>query len=133
LERSSGRRNSVASQPSTREKESTQDALAVKDRRFCWCNQQKEKSMLLLPYWIMGGAVVGWLTGTVMASEGRDYVMDIVMGIAGAVGGAFLFSAARILVQGNMIYTSLAAIVGAVILTGLTRYLGGRREYGATD
>lgn len=105
----------------------------VEDRRFCWCNQQKEKSMLLLLYWIMGGAVVGWLTGTAMASEGRDFVMDIVMGIAGAVGGAFLFSATRTLVQGNMIYTSLAAIVGAVTLTGLTRYLGGRREYGATD
>jgi uncharacterized membrane protein YeaQ/YmgE (transglycosylase-associated protein family) len=94
---------------------------------------KKEKTMLLLLYWIIGGAVVGWLTGKFMSSEGRDYVMDIVMGIAGAVGGAFLFSAAHILVQGKMIYTSLAAIVGAVILTGLTRYLGGRREYGATD
>jgi len=89
--------------------------------------------MLLLLYWIVGGAAVGWLTGKLMLSEGRDRVMDIVMGIAGAVGGAFLFSAAHILVQGKMIYTSLAAIVGAVILTGLTRYLGGRREYGTTD
>lgn len=89
--------------------------------------------MLLLLYWIIGGAVVGWLTGKFMLSEGRDHVMDIVMGITGAIGGGFLFSTMRFLVQGKMIYTMLAAIVGAVILTGLTRYLGGRRDYGATD
>lgn len=89
--------------------------------------------MLLLLYWIVGGAAAGWLTGKVMASEGRDYVMDIVMGIAGAIGGGFLFSTTHFLVQGKMIYTSLAAIVGAVVLTMLARYTGGRLEYGATD
>jgi uncharacterized membrane protein YeaQ/YmgE (transglycosylase-associated protein family) len=89
--------------------------------------------MLLILYWVIGGAAVGWLVGKIMSSEGRDYVMDIVMGVAGAVGGAFLFSAAHILVQGQMIYTMLAAIVGAAMLTMLTRCLGGRQEYGATD
>jgi uncharacterized membrane protein YeaQ/YmgE (transglycosylase-associated protein family) len=94
---------------------------------------EKEKSMLLLLYWVVGGAAVGWLMGKIMSSEGRDYVMDIVMGVAGAVGGAFLFSTIHVLVQGKMVYTSLAAIVGAVVLTMLARYMGGRREYGATD
>ena len=89
--------------------------------------------MLLLLYWIIAGAVVGWLTGKFMLSEGRDYVMDIVMGIAGAIGGGFLFTATQILVQGKMIYTMLAAIAGAAILAGLTRYVGGNLEYGSTD
>ncbi|MGC2332470.1 MAG: GlsB/YeaQ/YmgE family stress response membrane protein [Candidatus Acidiferrales bacterium] len=88
---------------------------------------------MMLLFWIVVGAFVGWLTGKFMSSEGRDQLMDVVMGIAGAVGGAFLLSAAHILVQGRMIYTMLAAMAGAVIPTVLTRHLGGRLEYGSTD
>ena len=88
---------------------------------------------MMLLIWVVGGAFVGWVTGKFMSSEGRDQVMDVVMGIAGAVGGALLFSAWDSLVQGKMIYTMLAAIVGAAILTLLARYVGGRLEYGSTD
>jgi len=88
---------------------------------------------MMMLFWIVVGAFVGWVTGKFMSSEGRDQVMDVVMGIAGAIGGAFLFSAAGILIQGKMIYTMLAAIMGAAILTLLARYVGGRLEYGSTD
>lgn len=88
---------------------------------------------MMLLFWIVGGAFVGWLTGMFMSSEGRDRVMDIVMGVAGGIGGGFLFGAAHILVQGKMIYTMLPAIVGAAILTMFTGYLGARRECGSTD
>jgi uncharacterized membrane protein YeaQ/YmgE (transglycosylase-associated protein family) len=83
--------------------------------------------------WVIDGLVAGWLMGKIMSSEGRDWVMDAVMGVAGAVAGGFLLSATHGLVQGMMIYTNLAAISGAVILTFLSRYLGGRLEYGSTD
>lgn len=86
-----------------------------------------------LLFWLVDGLVAGWLTGKIMSSEGRDQVMDIVMGVAGAVAGGFLFSAARLAVQGGMIYTNLAAVLGAVILTALSRYVCGPREYGSTD
>jgi len=87
----------------------------------------------MLLFWIAGGAFLGWVTGKLMSSERRDQVMDVVMGVAGAVEGALLFSASDILVQGKMIHTMLAAIVGAVILTLLARSVGGRLEYGSTD
>jgi uncharacterized membrane protein YeaQ/YmgE (transglycosylase-associated protein family) len=89
--------------------------------------------MLSLLCWIIVGVAVGWLMGKIMLSEGRDYVMDIVMGVAGAIGGGFLLSTMHLLVQGKLIYTSLAAIWGAVVLAMLARYVAGRREYGATD
>lgn len=89
--------------------------------------------MLLLLCWIIVGLAVGWLIGKIMLSEGRDYVMDIVMGVAGAIGGGFIFSTMHFLVQSKMLYTSLAAIWGAVVLAMLARYVGGRREYGSTD
>jgi uncharacterized membrane protein YeaQ/YmgE (transglycosylase-associated protein family) len=86
-----------------------------------------------LLFWMVNGLVAGWLTGKFMSSEGSDQAMDVVMGVAGAVAGGFLFNAAHLLVQGKMIYTNMAAILGAVVLTVLSRHVGGRREYSSTD
>lgn len=86
-----------------------------------------------LLFWMMEGLVAGWLTGKIMSSEGRDRVMNLVMGVAGAIAGGFLVSIAPFLVQGRMIYTNLAAVLAAVILTVFSRYFGGSREYGSTD
>jgi uncharacterized membrane protein YeaQ/YmgE (transglycosylase-associated protein family) len=88
---------------------------------------------MLLLLWVVVGVASGCLTGKFMSSEGRDWVMDVVMGLAGGTGGGFLLSATSTLVRGKMIYTSLAAILGAVILTVFSRYISGRREYGSTD
>jgi len=83
--------------------------------------------------WILDGLVAGWLTGKILAGEGRDLVMDIVMGMAGGIGGGFIVAALSSLVHGKMIYTNLGAIFGAVILTSVSRYFSGRREYGSTN
>jgi uncharacterized membrane protein YeaQ/YmgE (transglycosylase-associated protein family) len=83
--------------------------------------------------WILDGLVAGWLTGQILAGEGRELVMDIVMGVAGGIGGGFIVSALSSLVHGKMIYTNLGAIFGAVILTSVSRYFSGRREYGSTN
>ena len=88
---------------------------------------------MLLLFWILDGLAAGWLTGKFMFSEGRDWVMDIVMGVAGAIGGGFLLSSLPALIHGKMIFTNLAAIMGAVTFTGLSRYFGGRREFRATN
>lgn len=88
---------------------------------------------MLLILWVVAGLATGYVTGRVMSSEGRDWVMDLIMGVAGAVGGGFLLSATHILVRGAMIYTILAAIAGAALLAGVSRSLSGRREYGSTD
>jgi uncharacterized membrane protein YeaQ/YmgE (transglycosylase-associated protein family) len=86
-----------------------------------------------LLFWIMDGIAAGWLTGKIMSSEGRDQLVDVMMGIAGAVAGGFLINIAPLVVQGRMIYTNLAAISGAVTVTALSRYVGGKREYGSTS
>jgi uncharacterized membrane protein YeaQ/YmgE (transglycosylase-associated protein family) len=91
------------------------------------------RNIMLLLLWIADGVAAGYLTGKFMSSEGRDWVLDIVMGLAGGIGGGFLLSATHTLVHGKMIYTSLAAILGAVVLAGLSRSISGRREYGSTD
>jgi uncharacterized membrane protein YeaQ/YmgE (transglycosylase-associated protein family) len=84
-------------------------------------------------FWVLDGVVGGWLTSKIMSSEGRDLVMDIVMGISGGAAGGFIVAAMHPSVQGKMIFTNLAAVVGAVVLSFLTRIIGGRREYGSTN
>jgi uncharacterized membrane protein YeaQ/YmgE (transglycosylase-associated protein family) len=80
-------------------------------------------------FWVVEGLAVGWLMSLIMLSQGRDQMMDILMGIMGGVAGGFLLSVAHFLVRGVTIYTSLAAVSGAVVLTVLSRYASGRHEY----
>lgn len=86
-----------------------------------------------LLFWVIEGLVAGWLMGKIMGSEGRDRVMNIIMGVGGAVAGGLIITVAPVLVSGKMIYTNLAAIGGGMLLAFLSRYIGGSREYGRTD
>ena len=81
-------------------------------------------------FWIIDGLVASWLLGKMMSDQGRDLLMDIIMGVAGGVGGGFIASVGGLPVQGKMIYTNLAAILGTVLLTSLSRRIAaGRRRY----
>jgi uncharacterized membrane protein YeaQ/YmgE (transglycosylase-associated protein family) len=83
--------------------------------------------------WVLCGAAAGWLTGKLLLSEGRDQIMDLVMGLAGGIGGGFIFSATRFQPQGKVVYTALSAVLGAIVLTLFSRFVTGKLEYGATD
>jgi uncharacterized membrane protein YeaQ/YmgE (transglycosylase-associated protein family) len=91
-------------------------------------DQTEEKFMQLL-FWPVDGLVASWLTGKMMSDEGRDLLMDTIMGVTGAVAGGFIVSVAGLPVQGRMMYTNLAAILGAVVVTALSRVATGRRGY----
>ena len=83
--------------------------------------------------WIICGLLTGWFMAKVMVSEGRDHVMDFMMGLGGGIGGGFLFSATRFGAHANLLYGSVSAIIGAIILISAARFFLGRREYGPTD
>ena len=87
--------------------------------------------MLLLV--VIEGAGAGFVAGKIMSGEGRDLLMDTVMGVAGGVAGGFIAGASGQRFQGDLWYTSLAAITGAAALSILSRLFGGRREYGSTN
>lgn len=85
-----------------------------------------------LLFWVVDGLLGGWIAGKIMSGEQRDLLMNAIMGVAGGVGAGFLVEiawAAHLTVQGKMIYTNLAAIVGAVSLAALSRVVTGRRGY----
>lgn len=40
--------------------------------------------------WIIIGVIAGWLTGKIMKGSGFGFLMDMVIGLIGAVVGGFL-------------------------------------------
>jgi uncharacterized membrane protein YeaQ/YmgE (transglycosylase-associated protein family) len=79
--------------------------------------------------WIVIGAVVGWGAGRIFQGNGYGPLMDILMGIGGAVVGGFAISAAGLGGYGRTIITTLVAMVGAALLTVFAAYMNGRRIY----
>ena len=77
--------------------------------------------------WIAVGAVIGWGAGRVFQGNGYGPLMDILMGIGGAVVGGFAMSSAGIGGYGGTIITTLVVMVGAVLMTVLAAYINGRR------
>src|SRR5690242_15385639 len=61
-------------------------------------------------WWIIVGLVAGWATGKIMGGAGYGFIMDIVVGIIGALIGGFIMSRLGLAASGGMIYTIIVAI-----------------------
>ena len=83
--------------------------------------------------WIIVGLIAGWATGKIMGGSGRGYLVDIVIGIAGAILGGWIMRAVGFAGRGGMIYTIVVAIGGAVVLTFLYRLVTGRGGRGGGE
>lgn len=80
--------------------------------------------------WIIIGIIAGWLTGKLMKGSGFGFVMDMVVGLIGALIGGFIsahlgFGGAG---QHGMIGSIVIAVIGAVLLTVLLRLVTGNRS-----
>jgi len=76
-----------------------------------------------LLYWIIVGLIAGFLAGKVMKGGGYGVLVDIVLGMLGAIVGGWLFGLLGISAGGGLIGGILVAFIGAVILIWLTRIL----------
>jgi len=73
--------------------------------------------------WIIIGLVAGWLTGKIMGGPGKGPLMDIIVGLLGAIVGGFLAGILGFRPEGGFFYTLIVAVIGAVILTWVFRKL----------
>ena len=73
-------------------------------------------------WWIIVGLIAGWAAGKIMKGGGYGVVMDIILGIIGAVVGGWLLGALGIQ-AGGFISTIIVAILGAIFLIWLTRLI----------
>ena len=74
-----------------------------------------------LLYWIVVGLIAGWLAGVVMKGGGYGIVVDIVLGMLGAIVGGWIFSALGIGAGSGLIGGIVVAFIGAVALVAVTR------------
>jgi uncharacterized membrane protein YeaQ/YmgE (transglycosylase-associated protein family) len=71
--------------------------------------------------WIIFGAIAGWIASTITkTSHSHGLMMDIVLGVIGAIVGGYLFNFfGQPGVTGFNLYSILVAVVGAAILIWL--------------
>jgi uncharacterized membrane protein YeaQ/YmgE (transglycosylase-associated protein family) len=81
-------------------------------------------------WWVIVGLIAGWATGKIMRGAGYGVLMDIAIGIIGAVVGGWIMRSLGFAGQGGMLYTVLVAIGGAIVLTLLFRLIVGSRSGG---
>jgi uncharacterized membrane protein YeaQ/YmgE (transglycosylase-associated protein family) len=80
-----------------------------------------------LLWFVLIGAVAGWLAGRVMRGNGFGLPGDVVVGIVGAFAGGYLFRAAGAELGVGVIGTLLVAFAGAMVLLFVVRLFTGRR------
>ena len=80
-----------------------------------------------LIWWLVVGLIAGWGAGKIMKGSGFGAMWDIVLGIAGALIGGYLFATLGLSSGGGILYSVLVAIVGACLLIGVSRLISGRR------
>jgi uncharacterized membrane protein YeaQ/YmgE (transglycosylase-associated protein family) len=77
--------------------------------------------------WIIIGLLAGWIAGHVTRGRGFGCIVDVILGLIGAVIGGWIFT--KIGIAGFGFWWSLAAAtVGAVVLVAIARlFAGGER------
>jgi uncharacterized membrane protein YeaQ/YmgE (transglycosylase-associated protein family) len=79
--------------------------------------------------WIVLGLIAGFIGSKIVNREGQGFLLDIVLGIVGAVIGGFLFSALGATgITGFNLYSMFVAVVGAIVVLWSYHALSGRRS-----
>jgi len=72
---------------------------------------------------IIVGIISGWLAGQIMKGNGYGLIWDLILGIAGAVVGRWVFGLLGLSTSGGMIGSIIVSTIGAVILIFISRLL----------
>ena len=78
--------------------------------------------------WIVLGLVAGFVASKLVNKTGEGVVMDIVLGIIGAIAGGWLFNRFGMVgVTGLNLYSMFVAVIGAVVVLLIYHALVRRR------
>jgi uncharacterized membrane protein YeaQ/YmgE (transglycosylase-associated protein family) len=80
--------------------------------------------------WIVLGLISGFIGSKIVNKTGEGFILDILLGIVGAIVGGFIFTRiGAVGVTGFNLYSMFVAIVGAVIVLILYHAVFNRRAY----
>ena len=78
--------------------------------------------------WIVLGLIAGFIASKIVNKQGEGLILDIVLGVIGAVVGGYLFSIFGAKgVDGVNIYSMFVAVVGAVVVLIIYHAITSRR------
>jgi uncharacterized membrane protein YeaQ/YmgE (transglycosylase-associated protein family) len=78
--------------------------------------------------WLVLGLIAGFIASKIVNKGGEGVILDIVLGIVGALVGGFLFSALGAApVTGFNIYSVFVAVIGAIVVLVIYHAIIGRR------
>jgi uncharacterized membrane protein YeaQ/YmgE (transglycosylase-associated protein family) len=80
--------------------------------------------------WIVFGAFTGWIANAIMGKGGSGCMVNIALGLVGALAGGFLFQALSgsfNYEQQSFIVSTLVAVIGAIIVLAIWNALTGHR------
>ena len=76
--------------------------------------------------WVVLGLIAGFVASNIFTRSGQGLLLDLVLGVVGAVVGGYLFSAFGATgITGFNLYSILAAIVGAIVVLWVYQRLPG--------
>jgi uncharacterized membrane protein YeaQ/YmgE (transglycosylase-associated protein family) len=78
--------------------------------------------------WLVLGLIAGFISSKIINKTGEGILLDIILGIVGAVVGGFLFAQFGAEgVTGFNIYSMFVAVVGAIVVLLIYHAVAGRR------
>jgi uncharacterized membrane protein YeaQ/YmgE (transglycosylase-associated protein family) len=78
--------------------------------------------------WVVLGLIAGFIASKLVNKTGGSLILDMVLGIVGAVVGGFVFNQfGSAGVTGLNLYSMLVAVIGAVIVLAIYHMFTGRR------
>jgi uncharacterized membrane protein YeaQ/YmgE (transglycosylase-associated protein family) len=78
--------------------------------------------------WVFLGLVAGFIGSNIVDSQDQGLLLDMVLGIVGAIVGGLVFNLFGVLgITGFNIYSMIVAIVGAVLVLWIYHAFVGRR------
>ena len=81
--------------------------------------------------WIILGLIAGFIGSKIVNKSGEGLVLDIVLGIVGAIVGGYVFSLLGATpVTGFNLYSMFVAIVRAILVQVIYHAIFGRRSLG---
>ncbi len=78
--------------------------------------------------WLVLGLIAGFIASKIVNHSGSGILIDIVLGIVGAVVGGYVFAAVgAVPVTGFNLWSMFVAVIGAIIVLVIYHALFGRR------
>ena len=79
--------------------------------------------------WLILGLISGFIASKIVNKSGEGVILDIVLGIVGAVVGGFLFSLVGATpVTGFNLYSMFVAVIGAIVVLFIYHAIVGRGQ-----